>query len=128
MGGADAVCYPHGSHAALSKNNKKMPLSRRYTPEKPPQEDTLFGMDFAPILPPGVGITGGQLDIFHNVVPPVAADADFVKGPIASREKALYCRLSGGIEGKDYHLRWEMWDSAGNTWQRTGLILCAQTS
>lgn len=105
-----------------------MPLSRRYSPEKPPLEDTLFGMDFSFILPPGVGISGGQLDIFTNTQPPVAADADFTKGAISNRGRALYCMLGGGRDGIDYQLRWEMWDTAGNTWQRTGLVLCAQTS
>ena len=105
-----------------------MPLSRRYSPEHPPQESCLFGMDFSYILPVGVSISGGQLDIFQNVVPPVAADADWTKGPMQNRGRVIYCNLTGGVEGKDYQLRWEVWDTAGNTWQRTGLVLCAQTS
>jgi hypothetical protein len=105
-----------------------MPLSRRYTPEHPPQDNVLYGMDFSFILPPGVGISGGQLDIFWNIQPPVAADADWTKGEIFALGRALYCQLGGGTEGKDYQLRWEAWDSEGNTWQRTALVLCAQTS
>ena len=85
-------------------------------------------MDFSRILPPGVTITGGQLDIFKNVAPPVAADTDWTKGPMASRGRVVYCNLTGGIEGTDYQLRWEIWDSSGNTFQRTALVLCAQTS
>jgi hypothetical protein len=85
-------------------------------------------MNFEFILPPGTTITGGQLDIFRNIQPPVAADGDWTKGAVFSVDRAIYCMLGGGVEGNDYQLRWEVWDSQGNTWQRTGLILCAQTS
>ena len=105
-----------------------MPLSRRYSPEHPPQDSCLYGMDFSAILPPGVTITGGQLDIFRNLQPPVAADADFTKGAVFNLDRAIYCTLSGGVEGNDYQLRWEIWDSGGNRWQRTAMVLCAQTS
>ena len=44
------------------------------------------------------------------------------------RDRALYIGLQGGIDGTDYQLRFTVNDTAGNTWSRTALILCAQTS
>jgi hypothetical protein len=105
-----------------------MPLSRRYTPEHPPGESCLFGMDYSFVLPPGVGIASGTLDIQRNTNPPVEAVNDWSMGQILNRGRALYCRLQGGVEGVDYQLRWTAYDTQGNTWPRTALILCAQTS
>lgn len=105
-----------------------MPLSRRYTPEHPPQEECPFGLDYSFVIPPGVGITSGALSIFTNTVPPVAADADWVVGPVTVQGRTVYAVLSGGIEGKDYQLRWTAFDTQGNEWLRTTLVLCAQTS
>jgi hypothetical protein len=127
-----------------------MPLSRRYTPEKPPQEISLFGMDFSYVLPPGVGLIDGFLEIFTNANPPIYAIADFVvmtgnqeiqyniydpsnpaRRSVALgiiRGRAIYAGLTGGVDGTDYQLRWTVNDTAGNTWCRTGLVLVAQTS
>jgi hypothetical protein len=105
-----------------------MPLSRRYTPEHPPQDSCLYGMDFSYLLPPGVGISWVSLDIQRNIQPPVEASSDFTIGPPFILDRAVYATLRGGVEGNDYQLRWLIQDSEGNNWQRTGLILCAQTS
>jgi hypothetical protein len=105
-----------------------MPLSRRYTPEHPPTESCNFGLDYSFIIPPGVGIASGSLAIFTNTVPPVAADADWTKGAVTVRGRAVYAMLSGGIEGKDYRLVWTATDSNGNIWPRTTLCLVAETS
>jgi hypothetical protein len=105
-----------------------MPISRRYTPEHPPGESCLFGLDYSFIIPPGVGIAAGALSILTNTVPPVAADADWQVGPVTVRGRTVYCRLSGGVEGKDYQLRWVATDTQGNVFPRTALCLCAQTS
>ena len=105
-----------------------MPLTRRYTPEHPPAESASFGMDFSFIIPPGVGIDDAGLDIFTNTAPPVAADTDWTKGTVTILGRTVYAQLSGGVEGKDYQLRWMARDTSGNTWRRTALILCAQTS
>jgi hypothetical protein len=105
-----------------------MPLSRRYSPEHPPGEACNFGLDYAFVIPPGTGISSGQLDIFTNTAPPVAADADWVKGPVTVQGRTVYCHLSGGINGTDYRLRWTATDTDGNPWPRTTLVLCADTS
>ena len=105
-----------------------MALSRRYTPEHPPQDNCLYGMDFSFILPPGVGITNSSLSIYRNLQPPVAADGDFTKGSPFVVDRATFCMLGGGVEGNDYQLRWNITDTSGNTWQRTAMVLCAQTS
>lgn len=105
-----------------------MPLSRRYSPEVPPGERSTFGMDFSFLVPPGVGLTSGTLTIWHNIVPPVPVPTDFTIGPVSVRGRVLYATLSGGVEGRDYQLRWVATDTAGNVWPRTGLALCAQTS
>lgn len=105
-----------------------MPISRRYTPEHPPGEQCNYGLDYSPVIPPGVGIVSGSLNIFTNTVSPVAADADFTKGTVYVRGRAIYCSLTGGKAGTDYQLKWSATDSEGNVWPRTTLQLCAETS
>lgn len=105
-----------------------MPLSRRYQPEKPPEETCSFGLDFSAVIPPGVGIESGSLAIFSNTAAPAPADADFTVGAVMVRGRAIYAMLSGGVSGKDYQLRWTATDSEGNVWPRTALVLCAETS
>jgi hypothetical protein len=105
-----------------------MALTKRYTPEHPPGESSSFGFDFSALIPPGVVISSGTLSIYKNVQPPVAADADWTKGSVSVIDRSLYATLSGGIDGTDYLLSWTATDSAGNTWPRSGLILCARTS
>ena len=105
-----------------------MPLSRRFNPEHPPGESCSFGIDFSFIVPPGVGLSSGSLAIFTNTAAPVPADADWQKGAVNVRGRALYAMLSGGVAGTDYQLKFTAVDTAGNTWPRTALILCADTS
>lgn len=105
-----------------------MPLSRRYTPEHPPGESCNFGVDFSFILPVGVGIEQGTLQVLTNTAVPADASADWTIGPVIVRGRALYANLSGGVSGTDYQLEFTAIDTAGNTWPRTALILCAPTS
>lgn len=105
-----------------------MPISRRYSPEHPPGESCSFGLDYSFVIPVGVGISSGSLSIFTNTANPAAADADWVKGPVEVRGRAIYANLSGGLAGTDYQLRWMAQDSQGNSWPRTTLVLCAETS
>lgn len=105
-----------------------MPLSRRYTPEHPPGESALFGLDYSFVIPPGVGIASGAISIFTNTASPADAAADWSISEVSVQGRAIYARLSGGVEGKDYQLRWVATDTDGNTWPRTALCLCAQTS
>lgn len=105
-----------------------MPLSRRYTPEHPPGEDCAFGLDFSFVIPPGVGLQSGSLAILTNTAAPIDASADWTIGPVTVRGRALYAMLSGGVAGKDYQLKFTAVDTAGRTWPRTALILCADTS
>lgn len=105
-----------------------MPLSRRYSPEHAPGDDCTYGLDFSYILPPGVGIQLGSLSIWTNAQPPVVNTTDWQIGPVMSQGRALYARLSGGVEGTDYQLRWQAVDTEGAIWNRTCLVLCAQTS
>jgi|SRR5215471_9460788 len=104
-----------------------MPLSRRYTPEHAPGEQCDYGLDFSFVIPPGVGITTGDLAIFTNVANPVES-ADFTIGPVTVQGRTIYANLSGGVAGTDYQLRWNATDTDGNSWPRTALVLCAQTS
>ena len=104
-----------------------MPLSRRYTPEFCPGEQSIVGMSFEFVIPPGVGISDGALAVFTNVANP-AASSDFTVGEVTVRGRVLYASLSGGHDGTDYQLRWTATDTSGNVWPRTALLLCAQTS
>ena len=105
-----------------------MPLSRRFNPEHPPGEDCSFGIDFSFIVPPGVGLRSGSLAILTNTAAPADASADWTIGPVTVRGRALYAMLTGGVAGTDYQLKFTAVDTAGNTWPRTALILCADTS
>lgn len=105
-----------------------MPLSRRYTPEHPPGEDCAFGLDYSFVLPVGVGIESGTIQILTNTAVPADASADWTIGPVTVRGRALYAMLSGGVAGTDYQLKFTAVDSAGKTWPRTALVLCAETS
>ena len=104
-----------------------MPLSRRYTPEFPPGESSLVGLDFSYVIPPGVGIASGALTVWTNVATPVQS-TDFQVGEVTVRGRSLYAPLSGGVDGTDYQLRWVATDTQGIVIQRTALLLCAQTS
>ena len=104
-----------------------MPMSRRYSPEHPPGESCNIGLDYSPLIPPGVGVVGGSLAIFTNVAVPLPS-ADFSIGPVTINGRTVYARISGGVEGTDYQLRWSATDTQGNVWPRTCLLLCAQTS
>lgn len=106
-----------------------MSLSRRYTPEIAPGEVCNIGMDFSFVIPPGVGITIGQVTAFTNVAAPQPTP-DMTFGPVTIRGRVLYARITvlAAAAGKDYQLRWVATDSQGNVWPRTGLLLCAQTS
>jgi hypothetical protein len=105
-----------------------MPISRRYTPEHPPGESCKFGLDYSFLIPPGVGLTGGSVSLWTNLVTPTDASSDWSIGPVTVQGRTLYAQLSGGVEGKDYQVRWVATDTQGNSWPRTCLILCAQTS
>lgn len=105
-----------------------MPISRRYSPEFAPGETCSIGLDFSPIIPPGVGIESGSLSVQTNTQPPQDASLDFTIGPVEVRGRAIYAMISGGVGGRDYQLRWVAQDSEGNIWPRTALMLCADTS
>jgi hypothetical protein len=113
----------------LKGEETSMGLTRRYTPEFAPGESCNFGMDYSYVIPLGVGIESGTLNIFSNTATPADAAADFTTiGPVTVRGRALYAPVAGGVEGKDYQLRWSATDTQGNVWPRTTLVLCAQTS
>ena len=105
-----------------------MAITRRYRPEHPPTETCSFGLDYSFIIPVGVGIEQGTLSIFTNTATPEPADSDWTKGAVSVRGRAIYAILSGGVPGTDYQLIWTAIDTAGNTWPRTTLCLCANTS
>ena len=105
-----------------------MPLSRRYVPEHAPGDECNFGVDFSFLLPVGVGINSGSIQILTNTANPADAAADWTIGPITVRGRALYAMLSGGVAGTDYQLQFTAFDTAGKKWTRTALVLCADTS
>lgn len=104
-----------------------MALTVRYQPSHPPGDDISFGLDFSMIIPMGVGIATAALEILTNTNPP-QAQSDWTQGTVAIGGRQVYAQCSGGIEGTDYQFRWTATDTLGNTWNRTALVLCAQTS
>jgi hypothetical protein len=108
-----------------------MPLSRRYHPEMWPGEQSVFGMDFSTVIPPGVGVQSVTLIIQTNTNPPVATDAtDFIIGTVNWSDRTVYATIKslGPTSGKDYILIWTVNDTDGNLWIRAGLILVTYTS
>jgi hypothetical protein len=112
---------------ALPLNGVGSP-AKRYYPDHPSTEMCYFGLDFSFVIPYGVGIVSGVLNIFTNANPPAPADADWTKTPVVVQGRAVYALLTGGVTGTDYQLRWTATDSMGSVWPRTALILCAETS
>jgi hypothetical protein len=100
---------------------------RRYQTH-PKEETAVFMFDYSALVGRGVSLSNPSLSIFTNTVPPVAADGDWVKGTVSILGRAVYATLSGGIEGKDYQLRWSATDTEGNSWPRTTLVLVSPTS
>lgn len=100
---------------------------QRYLPNHPPGESCDFGYDFSALVPPGFGLVSGSLNIVTNVANPVTS-TDWTIGPVTFARRQAYCLLTGGVLGTDYQLRWNVVDTLGNAWNRTGLILCAITS
>lgn len=105
-----------------------MPLTRRYTPEKPPEESAQFAMDFGFLIPPGVGIASASVSVWTNTPGDIQPSSDWTVGPVQVEGRIVFARLGGGIEGTDYQIRWLVTDTMNNVWPRTGLVLCAQTS
>jgi hypothetical protein len=105
-----------------------MPLSRRYSPEHPPGESCSFGLDLSFILPVGVALESGSLAILTNTAAPIDASADWTVGTVNVQGRFVWANLSGGVAGTDYQLKGTALDTAGNTWPRTTLVLCADTS
>ena len=113
---------------ALPLNAGQGGLTKRYHPDKPPAEVCVFGLDFSFLIPYGVGISSGSLDIRTNTATPEEASSDWVIGPTGVRGRAIYALLGGGAPGCDYQLRWTAVDSGGNVWPRTVMCLVAETS
>jgi hypothetical protein len=100
-----------------------MAIGLRY-PTKPGSDACPYGFDFSNILPLGVGITSGTLEIVLNLNP-VQPQSDFTQGEVLISGRRVYCPISGGVPGTDYQFRWSIADTLGNMWQRTALLLCA---
>ena len=63
-----------------------------------------------------------------NTAAPTDASADRTIGPATVDGRALYAMLTGGVAGTDHQLKFTAVGTAGKTWPRTALVLCAETS
>lgn len=104
-----------------------MPLTRRYSPEHSPGDSCLYGIDMSLVLPPGAFISLGSVAVLSNTFVPTPAP-EWAVGPVQIQGSVIFARLSGGTEGSDYQIRWNVQDSDGNVWNRTALVLCSLTS
>lgn len=104
-----------------------MAITRRYQPNWAPAESSIIGMDFSPMLPPGVGISTVVLTIVLNQNPATPSN-DFTQGTISIDGRRTWCLLAGGNAGIDYQCRWGITDTIGQNWLRIALLLCAETS
>jgi len=101
--------------------------TRRYVPAWAANESDPVGLNMAMILVPGVGISSGSLTIWTNTAVP-AQSTDFVIGTPVIEGRVVYASLSGGVQGRDYQLRWVITDTQGNVWPRVALLLCSMPS
>lgn len=85
-------------------------------------------MDYSFVVPPGVGLASGAVEIWTNTPGDVQPSHDWTVGPVLVEGRTVYAQLGGGIEGTDYQIRWKVTDTQGNIWPRTALVLCSQTS
>lgn len=104
-----------------------MSLANRYTPSHPAGSTATYGFDYSPILEPGSTIASASLAVEYNTAPP-APQGDFTVAALLIAGRRLYAALSGGTAGRDYRVTWVATDDAGNSWPRTVLLRCAQTS
>lgn len=103
-------------------------LARRFS-ALAPGESSIFAMDFSFVLPPGAGLASVGLQIFQNTFSPPGPTVDIkIVGDVMVEGTRAIARLVGGVEGVDYQLRWVAADQDGNSWIRTALVLCTQTS
>lgn len=106
-----------------------MTINNRFEPPHPVGESINYGLDFSPILPPGVTIESGSITVQYNTVPPTPTfDLTVVPLSPIPNTRRMYATVSGGTAGRDYRLQWTANDSLANVWVRTTLLLCASTS
>jgi len=104
-----------------------MSVNNRYQPSHPQGASALYALDYANILPPGVGITSGGIAVTLNTVPPTPT-SELEVTPAGVTGRRVFAQISGGVAGHDYRIVWVANDSLGNIWPRTCLLLCAATS
>jgi hypothetical protein len=88
-------------------------------------------MDFSALIPPGVGIVRGTLQILTNTAVPAPTDLVAVDPTgVLVQDRVLYARVrvSSAAGGQDFQLLWTADDTDENVWPRTALALCAPTS
>lgn len=119
----------HVHRLLTARRLNRMPISRRYSPELAPAEQSVFGMSFEYVIPQGVGIATGSLKIFNraNLTTPALL---VTAGPVSVQGRTLYATVTaqGAADGQDFQLNWFATDSDGNVWPRTAFVLCAHTS
>lgn len=104
-----------------------MAVSQRYQPSHPAGQSRVYGLDMSMVLPPGLGVTTPAIIIQTNTTPPgIGSGITASGGGYAGRR--LWITLTGGVQGTDYIITWTFQDTAGNTWVRSILLLCAPTS
>jgi hypothetical protein len=104
-----------------------MSIATRYLPPKPQGESSVFIADFANLIPNGAAIQSASILIQTNQSIPQAQDS-WTTGPISHAGRRCWATLGGGTDGTDYQIQWTVTDTVGNTWPRTFLVLCAETS
>lgn len=90
-----------------------------------PGDSAVYGLDFTELVAPGDGLATASLQIFTNTVAPTLS-ADFVVGAVATLARIAYARITGGVSGTDYQLRFSSTDTQGNVFTRAALLLCTQ--
>lgn len=95
-----------------------------------PNESILFGFDFSRWLPSGVTLSSVTSVTASPTGPTIASAAvnaaTFVngKGGTVAIGKGAQCRVSGCTSGTDYVLTAKVVDSASNTWEGVGTLMC----
>jgi hypothetical protein len=90
-----------------------------------PGDSATYGLDFTSLISADAAIGSAAVAPFTNTVAPTAT-TDLTIAAIATYARIVYARVTGGVLGSDYQLRFTASDTQGNVFTRAALLLCTQ--
>ena len=74
-----------------------------------------------------MALASATVTVVLNLDPVQATQAFGISDPEIDGRRC-FATLDGGSQGVDYQIRWTAADTSGQTWNRTVLLQCAETS